>query len=94
MSESSFSFPPVQAKVGTAPCTETREDNERLTRLNFHLETDDYFPFLSTLLGFAEETVASQDCTQEINAIQLKAIQAARKDLAYLRDNYRITPRS
>ncbi|NNM83974.1 hypothetical protein HKL94_02040 [Candidatus Parcubacteria bacterium] len=93
MSESPFSFPSVPAAVHTPPCATARED-ERLSRLNFHLETGDYFPFLATLLGFVEETIASGDRSEDMNAIQLDAIKSARKDLSYLRDHYQITPRS
>ena len=94
MIESVFNFSSVPATADTPPHTNPRSDYGRLTALSFHLETGDYFPFLATLLGFVEETLASGDLSQDLVAIQLDAIKAARKDLKYLQDHCRIAPRS
>ena len=94
MIESVFNFSSVPTAIDTSPHTDPRSDYERLAALTFHLETGDYFPFLATLLGFVEETLASGDHSQDLVAIQLDAVKAARKDLTYLQDHCRITPRS
>lgn len=58
-------------------------DDERLARLQFHLEQDDYFPFLATVFGmFAEGSAGQAAFADEI-----------RKDLIHLHERYRIVPR-
>ena len=68
-------------------------DHERLEKLAFHIQTDDYFRYLATLLGFAEEALAGDVREQDLASVQIEAIRAARKDLQYLHDHYRIEPR-
>lgn len=89
-----FDFSPVPTIAHSASHIDQRYEYERLATLRFHIETDDYFRFLATLLSFFEETLASGDGTQkESLAIELEAVRAARKDLQYLNDHYRIEPR-
>lgn len=61
--------------------------------LAFHIESDDYFLYLSALLSFAEETLASADCSNESTRIQVEAMRSTRKDLQYLHDFFKIEPR-
>lgn len=61
--------------------------------LAFHIESDDYFLYLSALLGFAEETLANDVCSNESTRIQMEAIRSTRKDLQYLHDFFKIEPR-
>ena len=63
------------------------------SQLAFHIQSDDYFPYLSALLGFVEETLAAGDGTDECVRIQVEAIRATRGDLQYLQDHFRIEAR-
>ncbi|MBU6388488.1 hypothetical protein KGQ72_01250 [Patescibacteria group bacterium] len=93
MIDSIFNFSSVPVTTNISPHTEPLGDYARLNKLIYHIETDDYFRFLSTLLGFVEETLADGNHGQDDLSIQLEAIRATRKDLAYLNDHYRITSR-
>lgn len=62
--------------------------------LAFHIESDDYFPYLSALLGFVEETLSSADMSDELVRIQVEAIRSTREDLGYLQDRFHIQPRA
>lgn len=63
-------------------------------KLAFHIESDDYFPYLSTLLSFVEEMLTTGESSEELIGLQLAAVQATRKDLGYLHDHFRIESRS
>ena len=70
-------------------------DDERKERLDFHLNTGDYFPMLATILGFAQENVQDCACSAEdgeIASIEKDVLEKTRKDLMYLHQNYRIVP--
>jgi hypothetical protein len=71
-------------------------DDERLERLNYHVKSGDYFPLLSTIFGFVQETLKEyeNDGSPELVTMESDAIQMARKDLAYLQQNYHIIPKS
>ena len=62
--------------------------------LAFHIESDDYFPYLSALLGFVEETLSSADTSDESVRIQVEVIRATRQDLCFLQDRFHIQPRA
>jgi hypothetical protein len=68
----------------------------RIERLKYHLETGDYFLFLSTVLGFAQETLAECTCAanSELTPLEVNALENARKDLEYLQKNFGITSNS
>lgn len=93
MLESVFNFPSVPVTANISRHAPALDDRERLEKLAYHVETGDYFRFLSTLLGFVEETLAGADSGQELVSLQLAAVKAAREDLRYLQDHYRIEPR-
>lgn len=63
-------------------------------KLAFHVESDDYFPYLSALLGFVEETLSSANASEEMVRIQVEAIRATRRDLGYLQNRFHIQPRA
>ena len=92
MIDSIFNFSSVLTQTPSAPYAKTISDSERLEKLSLHLGADDYFRSLSTLLGFAEEALITGD--EHLSPILIKAVEAARKDLAHLHDHYRIAPRS
>jgi hypothetical protein len=94
MIDSIFNFSPISTPASVSSHSNPLSDYERQNALAFHIETDDYFPFLATLLGFVEETLATGDCTQNLTSIEVEAIRAARKDLQYLHTHCRIEPRS
>lgn len=95
MIDSILNFPPISTASSTSPTYgNPLSDYERQNALAFHIETDDYFPFLATLLGFVEETLATMDHSgKNITSIEIEAIRAARKDLQYLHIHCRIEPR-
>ena len=61
-------------------------DEKQLERLNFHLNTGDYFPMLAAILGFAQETVQDCKCSAEDETVMLETdvLKNARRDLMYL----------
>lgn len=63
------------------------------SQLEFHILSDDYFPYLSSLLSFVEETLGEKASSDEFIRIQADAIRATRKDLQYLHDHFRIEAR-
>jgi hypothetical protein len=65
----------------------TPHDYEQLA---FHIRSDDYFRYLSSLLSFVEDTLASDDRSDEMASIQLAAIRATRQDLHFLDEHFKI----
>ncbi|MGE5540970.1 MAG: hypothetical protein ACM3TU_01650 [Bacillota bacterium] len=68
---------------------------ERLQELQFHLESGDYFPLLSTILGFLEEGM--RQCEQGVLAlapVEAEVLENLRMDLIYLHKHYEISPKS
>jgi len=61
--------------------------------IELHVRADDYFPMMSTMLGFLEESISLCDPMDALSEAQIRAISAARKDLAYLHKHYRIVPK-
>jgi hypothetical protein len=78
----------------TAPHTVQSIQSSDYEHLRFHIASDDYFPYLSALLSFIEESLGEADGSQENLRIQLEAVKATRKDLRYLHDRYCIAPRA
>lgn len=70
-------------------------DETQIERLQFHLDTGDYFRVLATIMGFLEETVENGCATvpKEMIDLQCQALTHFRKDLAYLYDHYEILPK-
>jgi hypothetical protein len=86
-----FSTPPITR----TPYYRHRVDEiERIRELRAHIEAGDYFRFHTTLLGFLEETLEKRVSSEESISIQLDAIRAARRDLKFLDENYRLEPRN
>jgi len=77
----------------TSHTSQSNQPND-YEHLRFHIASDDYFPYLSALLSFIEETLDEADHSQEHLRIQLEAVKATRKDLRYLHDRYCIEPRT
>ncbi|HYF28742.1 MAG TPA: hypothetical protein VEA36_00040 [Candidatus Paceibacterota bacterium] len=67
-------------------------DEERLTRLTFHIEQGDYFPFLATVIGMLGET-ASRCGPAGMAQEQARFAEEMRKDLLHLHEHYTIAPR-
>ncbi|MDR3548486.1 MAG: hypothetical protein P4M11_09525 [Candidatus Pacebacteria bacterium] len=70
-------------------------DEARIEQLDFHLKTGDYFRVLGTILGFLEETLegCSNQGAPELIPLELDVIRDTKKNLDYLHENYRITPK-
>ena len=62
----------------------------RKQSLRFHIQSDDYFGTLATIL-FGEQELMEMGLTNE-KAVR-KTIQRLTKDLVYLQKNYRIIPK-
>ncbi len=60
--------------------------------IELHVRANDYFPMMSTMLGFLEESVGLCGPNDALTDAQIRAIKAARKDLNYLHQHYRIVP--
>ena len=67
-------------------------EEERLSRLKFHITEGDYFPFLATVIGMLGDTVARCEGAEE-GSLQVEFVEGLKKDLLYLHENYVITPR-
>ena len=67
-------------------------DDDRITRLKFHITEGDYFPFLATIIGMLGDTVARCEGAEE-GSLQIEFVEAVKKDLLYLHENYDITTR-
>lgn len=61
--------------------------------IELHVRADDYFPSISTMLSFLEESIGLCGPEGALSDAQVRAIQASRKDLAYLHKHYRIVPK-
>ncbi len=70
----------------------TNEPGASRENIELHVRANDYFPMMSTLLGFLEESVGLCGPADALTDAQIRAITAARKDLAYLHQHYRIVP--
>ena len=88
-----FDFSSLSTLPSTSSYNSPVTDSERINMLDLHVRTNDYFRYLTTLLGFVEETLDSGECSRESLNIQLEAVRATRKDLQYLNDHYYIEPR-
>lgn len=60
-------------------------------KLMFHIASDDYFGVLGTVLGFCKDEI-SQKIPKD-NQELLVGIDTLRKDLLFLRKNYKIVPK-
>jgi hypothetical protein len=58
--------------------------------LLFHIEKDDYFRTLITILGFYKESVYDKNLSPKMRYLQFKIIKEIIKDLKYLDKNYTI----
>jgi hypothetical protein len=66
--------------------------NDSPAQIDFHIQTDDYFAFLATVMGFLEE--ALDKCESELLSEQEVCMaRELRNDLRYVQANYRIQPR-
>jgi len=59
-------------------------------RLQFHLETDDYFGTLATVLDLMKQTVDREGYKKDNDAL----LEKLRDDLVYLQTHYSIVPRN
>lgn len=60
------------------------EDNVR-----FHVESDDYFGTIATILSLLKQRIKKDGC----EAAVLKSFSNLEKDLLFLQNNYQISPR-
>jgi len=68
---------------------------ERLEQLQYHLETGDYFPLLSTIMGFMEEAMREcQTGTLTLVPMEAEVIRQMREDLIHLHTHYEIKPKA
>ena len=71
-----------------------KPDPEQLKLLEYHLQTGDYFPLLSTVMGFFEE--AMRECQTGplvLAPMEAEVIRQMREDLIHLHNNYEIRPK-
>ncbi|MDB5237502.1 MAG: hypothetical protein JWL88_604 [Parcubacteria group bacterium] len=67
--------------------------NDSPERINFHIESGDYFAFLATVMGFVEEALSK--CESDLVSEREKFLaRELRHDLRYVQANYKILPRS
>ena len=69
-------------------------DDESLKRLLFHVQSDDYFATLATVLALVKDQL--QTAAAEYKApdeYQLRVLQTMHDDLVYLAQHYRIVPK-
>lgn len=59
-------------------------------RLQFHLETDDYFGTLATVLDLMKQTVDREGYTKDNDEL----LEKLRDDLVYLQVHYSIVPKN
>ena len=59
-------------------------------RLQFHLETDDYFGTLATVLDLMKQTVDREGYTKDNDEL----LEKLRDDLVYLQMHYSIVPKN
>ncbi|HWU24723.1 MAG TPA: hypothetical protein VN086_03140 [Candidatus Paceibacterota bacterium] len=59
-------------------------------RIDYHIRTGDYFSVLATIVGFIEDSLASQN---GMTAEQKALAHELRTDLRYVQANYTIVPR-
>lgn len=69
--------------------------NDAPEKIDYHINSDDYFAFLATLMGFMEESLGKcADCNKEIAEGPEKGMaRDTRQDLRYVQANYKIIPR-
>lgn len=71
------------------------QNPERLEQLKYHLETGDYFPLLSTIMGFMEEAMYEcQTGTLTLAPMEAEVIRQMREDLIHLHNHYEIRPKA
>lgn len=63
------------------------------TSLLFHVDQNDYFSTLATILRFYEESINEKNISPEMRELQLKTIKDVMSDLLYLNKNYAIAPK-
>lgn len=68
-------------------------DDARIERLKFHIERDDYFPFLATVVGMLSDTITTCNASSDVMKTQSLFAEDLRKDLLYLHEHYAISPR-
>lgn len=68
-------------------------DAERLSRLTFHIQAGDYFPFIATVLGFVQDTLADRGEMTPLERMQSEQIDRLRKDLIHIHEHYDLVPK-
>lgn len=68
--------------------------NSDRASLLFHVNQDDYFSTLATILRFYEESIHEKNITPEMRELQLKTIKNVMNDLLYLNKKYTIVPKN
>ena len=71
----------------------SQDKKNNQTSLLFHIDKNDYFSTLATILRFYEESINDKNITPETRELQLKTIKNVMSDLLYLNKNYTITPK-
>ncbi len=62
----------------------------RREKLEFHVESGDYFLMLAGALGFVEEALAQCEAGKSLKGEERKILKELREDLVYVHRNYRI----
>lgn len=68
-------------------------EHERLTHLNYHLKTGDYFAVLATIFGFIEEEL-DEIPEHENSALTPSLMRCIRKDLEFAQAHCRIVDKN
>ncbi len=61
--------------------------------LLFHIQENDYFATLATIMKFYQEAIQGKDTTPEMRKLDLDVIQNVTNDLMYLHKNFTIIPK-
>lgn len=58
----------------------------------FHIQNDDYFGTIATILNLLKEEIKKNDCRN--SAVFKKTLDSIKKDLLFLQKNYQISPKT
>ena len=75
---------------------DTSAEPERLKQLEYHIQSGDYFPLLSTIMCFLEEGMRECETGAPLQFAPVEAdiLKNLREDLLYLHKNYALTPKA
>jgi hypothetical protein len=75
---------------------DTSQDPVRLEKLQFHIESGDLFPLLSTIVCFLEEGMRACEAGESLTIapVETEVLKNVREDLLYLHKHYSLSPKA